>query len=137
MLLGSGDASSPVGGLVVRERDELPREQSPFVSVQVERAALDRLDPHLAGVEQIEELLELVRASVEPIQMPHDHRRRRNRDPLQQLLVAGAGSFSVGGDRFVDELDGADVAEAGGEGGAIVALLLYGRVLAGAVGGDS
>ncbi|KAA9110311.1 hypothetical protein F6B43_01015 [Microbacterium rhizomatis] len=69
--------------------------------------------------------------------MPHDHRRRRNRDPLQQLLVAGAGSFSVGGDRFVDELDGADVAEAGGEGGAIVALLLYGRVLAGAVGGDS
>ena len=70
--------------------------------------------------------------------MPDDHRcRLRVPDPLQELLVAGAGSLPVGGDGFVDELDHAGIAEAGGEGGAVLALLLDGRVLAGAVGRDS
>src|SRR5690606_19367725 len=85
LLLGPGDARASVGGLVVRERDELPCEQSPFVTVQVERAALDGLDPNWAGVEQVEERLELVRTPIEPIKMPHDHRRWRPLDQLQEL----------------------------------------------------
>jgi len=51
LLLSSGDAGSSVGGLVVRESDELPREQPAFVPVQIKRATLDRFNPDRAGIE--------------------------------------------------------------------------------------
>ncbi len=90
------------------------------------------------AVEQIQELLELTRLAIEPIQVPHDHCRRGGEfDLLEEALVAGAGPVLVGGDGFVDELDRACISESVRYSGAVSALLLDGGVLAGPVDGDS
>lgn len=105
--------------------------------VQVERAALDCFDSDRVGVEEVEELLEFERAPVEPIHVPHDHCRRGGElDLLEEVLVAGAGPVLVGGDGFVDELDPARISESVRQGGAVIALLPDGGVLAGPVDGD-
>lgn len=67
LLVGARYACAFQCGLVVGERDQLPGEESAFVPVQVERAALDCFDSDRVGVEEIEELLEFERAPVEPV----------------------------------------------------------------------
>lgn len=99
-------------GLVVGERNQLPGEQATLMSVQVERATLDRLDPDRAGVEEVEELLEFAGAPVETVQMPDDHRRCAGAlDLLEELLVGRSCPVLVGGDGFVDQLDRACISE--------------------------
>lgn len=98
---------------------------------------MDGFDLHRMAVEQVQELLELARLAIEPIQVPHDHCRRGGAlDVLEEVLVAGAGPVLVRGDGFVDELDRARMSQPVRQGGAVIALLLDGGVLAGAVDGD-
>lgn len=137
VLLRPGDARALVRGLVVGERYELTGEQASLVSIQVEGSALDGFDSHRMAVEQIQELLELTRLAIEPIQVPHDYCRRGGAfDLLEEVLVAGAGPVLVGGDGFVDELDRARISESVRQLGAVIALLPDGGVLAGPVDGD-
>lgn len=137
MLLGACDACASVSGFVVRERDELSGEQSPFMTVEVEGAALHRLHTDRTHIEQVEKLFKLARLAIEPVKVPHDHGLVwRLIEMPKESLVGGSCPVLVGRDGLVDELDRPCVPELAGEGGAVGSLPLDGRVLAGAVRGD-
>jgi hypothetical protein len=137
VLLGACDARASVSGFVVRERDELSGEQSPFMTIEVEGAALHRLHTDWTHIEQVEELFELSRLAVEPVKVPHDHGRGGRLVELpKQSLVGRSCPVLVGRDGLVDELDRLRVPELAGERSAVGSLPFDGRVLAGAVRGD-
>ena len=90
-------------GLVGGDRNELARHQTPLVRVQIKRATLDRFDPHRPALNQIQQLFQLTRTPIQPVQMPRDHSRDTGRDVTEHRLILRTPGTIEGGNIVVDE----------------------------------
>ena len=99
------DSPALVVALLTGNRSQNPRHEAPVVVRQVDVSGDGREVFHLRGVTHLEELLQLLRLSVQAIQMPYDDRVDSAAfNVTQQLSILRAGGTAVSADIVVHVL---------------------------------
>ena len=116
-------------GLVACPRREGAGERTAGRSGQIHRACADRLHGHVVGLADVDDLLELDRGAVQPVNVPsHDRIDRAGLEVSQKMPVLGPLAAAEG--RYVGVLiDGRNLpAHALTEAAAVLLLALHAKV---------